>query len=227
VSWRQGGMRFNYDLHRAGGVYTTLFLLLTALTGSAFVFYPTTQQLLATMTATEPWPPPAPTMSTERAKGRPDAGSYQAAIDAATQTLSGAEPTFLRVPQAPDAPVTVRLRTPPEWHPNGRSFVYTRPSDASVLRVDDAREAPLGNQVLQASYPLHVGAVGGVLVKWLYVIFGLAPAVLSVTGTGIWYQRWRTAALTETPPAATTENTRHVVMPENRQSADDPTPPRP
>jgi uncharacterized iron-regulated membrane protein len=229
VAWRRGGVRVNYDLHRAGGFYTALFLLLTALTGSAFIFYPTTQQLLATVTATEPWPPPAPTVKTERAKERPGTGPYQAAIDAATQTLPEAEPTFLYVPQAPDAPVTVRLRTPPEWHPNGRSFVYARPSDASVLRVDDARDAPLGSQVLQAFYPLHIGAVGGVLVKWLYVIFGLSPAILSVTGTVIWYQRWRTAAPTETPPAATTENTRPVVMPENRQSADDPTPmpPRP
>ncbi len=227
--WRQGAVRFNYDLHRAGGFYTTLFLLLTALMGSAFVFYPTTQQFLATVTATEPWPPSTPTMSAERAKDRPGAGAYQAAINAATQALPEAEPTFLYVPQEPDGPVTVRLRTPPEWHPNGRSFVYARPSDASVLRVDDARKAPLGSQILQAFYPLHVGAVGGVLVKWLYVILGLSPAILSVTGTVIWYQRWRTRAPADAAPAATEENTRSVVMPEDRQTRPDAPslPPRP
>lgn len=40
-------------------------------------------------------------------------------------------------------------------------------------------------------YPLHIGAVGGPVVRWLYVILGLAPAVLSVTGVLIWYRSWR------------------------------------
>ncbi|WP_251979891.1 PepSY-associated TM helix domain-containing protein [Salinibacter ruber] len=229
VAWRQGAGRINYDLHRAGGFYTMLFVLLTALTGSAFIFYPTTQQMLATVTATNPWPPPAPTVSADRDADEAGTVSYQAVMRAATATLPEAEPTFLYVPQEPDAPVTVRLRTPPEWHPNGRSFVYARPSDASVLRVDDARKAPLGAQVLQTFYPLHIGAVGGLVVKWLYVIFGLSPAVLSVTGTVIWYQRWRTRAPNEAAPVATEENTRPVVVPEDRQARTDAPslPPRP
>ncbi|WP_103028946.1 PepSY-associated TM helix domain-containing protein [Salinibacter altiplanensis] len=223
VMWRQGAVRFNYDLHRAGGFYTVLFLLLTALTGSAFIFYPTTQQIFATATATAPWPPPAPT-TPERGSDESEAVSYQAAMRAATEALPEGEPTFLYVPQEPNAPVTIRLRTPPEWHPNGSSFVYTRPSNASVLRVDDARTAPWSARVLQTFYPLHIGAVGGLFVKWLYVILGLAPAILSVTGTMIWYQRWRTVAPAEAAPNATEENTRPVVLPADRPSQDDPSP---
>jgi uncharacterized iron-regulated membrane protein len=144
------------------------------------------------------------------------------------QVLPEAQPTYLYFPETAEIPVTVRLRTPPEWHPNGRSFVYARPSDASILRVDDAREAPWGAQLLQTFYPLHIGAVGGLLVKWLYVILGLAPAVLSVTGTIIWYQRWRTVAPSKTAPAATTDNTRYVVHPDERQADTEvPIPPRP
>ena len=228
VSWQQGALRLNYDLHRAGGFYTTLFLLLTALTGSAFVFYPTTQQLIATVTASEPWPPAPPTVEVEHGVETPEAVSYRAVMAAASRALPEAEPTYLYFPETSEAPVTVRLRTPPEWHPNGRSFVYIRPSDASVLRVDDAREAPWGMQLLQTFYPLHVGAVGGLLVKWLYVILGLAPAVLSVTGTIIWYQRWRTVAPNEQAPAATAQNTRYVVAPEERtDDAEVAIPPRP
>jgi len=228
ISWRRGSIQFNYDLHRAGGFYTTLFLLLTALTGTAFVFYPTTQQLIATVTASEPWPPSPPSVEQDHGVEAVGAVSYRGVMETAGQALPEAEPTFLYIPQEPDEPVTVRLRTPPEWHPNGRSFVYARPSDAEVLRVDDAREAPLGAQVLQTFYPLHVGAVGGVLVKWLYVILGLAPAVLSIAGTIIWYQRWRTVAASTPAPAATKENTRYVVPAED-QTVDEraPMPPRP
>lgn len=229
VSWQQGAVRFNYDLHRAGGFYTALFLLVTALTGSAFVFYPTTQQLIATVTASEPWPPSPPTVTEGRGADTSAAVSYQNVMEAATQALPDAEPTFLYFPEASDAPATVRLRTPPEWHPNGRSFVYTRPSDASVLRVDDARTAPWGAQILQTFYPLHIGAVGGILMKWLYVVLGLAPTVLSVTGTIIWYQRWRSVAPSEKAPVATTQNTRFVIRPEDRTSREEktPLPPRP
>jgi len=228
ISWRRGSLRFNYDLHRAGGFYTTLFLLLTALTGSAFVFYPTTQHIIATVTATEPWPPSPPTVEEEHGVETPTAVSYRTVMDTVNRTLPAAEPTYLYFPETAEAPVTVRLRTPPEWHPNGRSFVYVRPTDASVLRVDDARDAPWGAQLLQTFYPLHIGAVGGLFVKWLYVILGLAPAVLSVTGTIIWYQRRRTVAPCKKAPAATNENTRYVVPPEDR-TADEkaPMPPRP
>lgn len=221
VSWERGAFRFNYDLHRAGGVYTAIFLLVTALTGSAFIFYPTTQQVIATLTASEPWPPSPPTVGAEHGVEAPRAASYQDVMTAAKQALPEAEPTFLYFPQKPEAPVTVRLRTPPEWHPNGRSFVYAHPSDASVLRVDDAREAPWGAQVLQTFYPLHVGAVGGLVVKWLYVLLGLAPAVLSVTGTIIWYQRWRTVAPRSETPAATKQNTRYVVGPDQQPTHDE------
>ena len=195
IAWRHGAPRFNYDLHRAGGFYTTLFVLLTALTGSAFAFYPTTQQLISTVTASDPWPPAPPTVQAPTDSTRDPARiDYEAGLQATLERLPGAEASFLYVPKSPTAPLTVRLRTPPEWHPNGRSFVYLHPTETTVLRVDDARAAPGGAQLLQTFYPLHVGAVGGSAVKWLYVLFGLAPAVLSVTGTLIWYKRWRQAS---------------------------------
>jgi len=195
VSWRHGTLRFNYDLHRAGGFYTILFVLLTALTGSTFAFYPTTQQLISTVTASAPWPPAPPTVAAPADSTRDRSKiDYEAGLHTALDRLPGSEVSFVYVPQSPTAPLTVRLRTPPEWHPNGRSFVYLHPTERTVLRVDDAREAPGGAQFLQTFYPLHVGAVGGIVVKWLYVILGLTPAILSVTGTIIWYKRWRRAA---------------------------------
>ncbi len=214
VAWRHGALRVNYDLHRAGGFYTTLFLLLTALTGSAFAFYPTTQHLIATITASEPWPPAPPTVETPPDSiRRPSQVDYEAGLQTALDRLPGAEPSFVYVPQRPTDPLTVRLRTPPEWHPNGRSFVYRHPTRPSVLRVDDAREAPGGAQLLQTFYPLHVGAVGGRVGKWLYVLLGLAPTILSVTGTIIWYRRWRRTPVETTGDEAEPVGTRSAELP--------------
>ena len=186
VAWRGGRWRLNYDLHRAGGAYTAAFLVLVAATGSALVFYAEAGALLHAATRSAP-PPPPPTAS-----GGPLAPDVlDGALAAAQRALPDGEPTFVTLPQSPDAPLTVRLRTPGEWHPNGRSYVHLEPATGRVLRADDARAASPAARALYAAYPLHVGAVGGGAVRALYAVLGLAPAVLSVTGVLVWYRRWR------------------------------------
>lgn len=186
VVWRRGPRRLTYDLHRAGGFYTSLFLVVVAGTGAALVFNAEAKALVNAATRSEE-PPPAPVVEE-------DAPLSDAALDgalaAARRALPDGEPTFVTLPRDAGAPLTVRLKTPSEWHPNGRSYVYLAPADGRVLRTDDAREAPLGARVLYALYPLHAGAFGAA-VRVLYGILGLAPAALSVTGTLIWYRRWR------------------------------------
>ena len=39
------------------------------------------------------------------------------------------------------------------------------------------------------TYPLHFGNWGGILIKMMYSFFGIAPALLSITGFIIWRQR--------------------------------------
>jgi uncharacterized iron-regulated membrane protein len=41
----------------------------------------------------------------------------------------------------------------------------------------------------EAIYPLHIGAVGGTLVRWLTALAGLVPAFLLVTGLLFWWRR--------------------------------------
>ena len=205
VAWRRGAWRLNYDLHRAGGVYTLLFLALVAGTGSALVFYSQTGTLLNWVTGSRSLPPPPSVQA--GSGGGPRSPSLDEAVRTARQEVPGAVPTFVYLPQAAEAPLSVRLRTPPEWHPNGRSFVYLRPRDGTVLRVDDMRNAPTGARLLPAVYPLHIGAVGGGIVRVLYVLLGLSPVALAVTGTLIWFRRWRK---------------RHRSLPENGSA-----PPRP
>lgn len=51
----------NFDLHRATGIYAALFLLLTASTGTAFVFNETAIDLVDAVTASPPRVEPART----------------------------------------------------------------------------------------------------------------------------------------------------------------------
>ena len=43
--------------------------------------------------------------------------------------------------------------------------------------------------------PLHFGFYGSTPVKWLYALGGLAPAVLAISGTVVWYLRRRRSRL--------------------------------
>lgn len=49
---------------------------------------------------------------------------------------------------------------------------------AKVLRVDDSRKLPLATKIINAMFPLHIGAYGGVRMRILYIFIGIAPAVL-------------------------------------------------
>lgn len=177
-----------YDLHRAGGFYTSLFLLLAASTGAGLVFYQAAGALLNGFDPAFAERPPPP-----RSAPLPGAAPVplEAAVATARAALPGAEVTFVTPAAGDAAPVTVRMRTPGKWHPNGRSYVYVDAYRGAVLRVDDAREATAGTRALQALYPLHIGSVGGVPLRAVYVLFGLAPALLAATGTALWWMRRR------------------------------------
>jgi uncharacterized iron-regulated membrane protein len=186
IAYRYGWRRLNYDLHRAGGFWTLLFVVVVAASGSAMIFYTETGALLNGLTGSTSVPPPP--------RSAASSASPDVPVDDALATARSALPdgtvSFVYLPSEPRAPITVRMRTPSEWHPNGRSYAYVDRYSGKLLRVDDAREAPLGARLLHKLYPLHIGAVGGVWMRVLYVVLGLAPTVLSISGVLIWYQRW-------------------------------------
>ncbi len=190
IATAHGPWRVNYDLHRAGGFYTSGFLAVVAVTGAALVFYAEAGTALHAVTGA-PAPPPPPPVPAAEGPAPPEV--LDAALATAQRALPAGVPTFLTLPPDGGSPLAVRLRTPGEWHPNGRSYVYLGPADGRVLRVDDAREAPGASRAMHAAYPLHIGAFGPArdVVRALYVVLGLAPAILSVTGTLIWFRRWR------------------------------------
>jgi len=189
VKWQRTWRAVNYDLHRAGGLWTLLFVLLTSATGAGLFFYTPTAQFLDWVTRTRPAPKATPTSPPQASE--PERISLQRGVKQAKEALPTGKPTYLYLPQAPDDPIVVRMRVDGEWHPNGRSFAYVDAYRGDLLRADNALEAPLGRRILHTMYPLHIGSIGGPWVRLLYVLLGLAPTVLTVTGVIVWYKRKR------------------------------------
>ncbi|MGK7370933.1 MAG: PepSY-associated TM helix domain-containing protein, partial [Candidatus Halalkalibacterium sp. M3_1C_030] len=184
VSFRKKFKRVNYDLHRSVGFWTCLLLLLFAITGSALVFYTGSESLLRQMLNEE-------VEKTEPPKSVPGAITvtdiYRAALEKAKRSFPKATVSYLYLPQNKTDVITVRMRQPAEWHPNGRTFVYLDQYSLEQKGLEDGLNTKTSTSIMNMMYPLHIGSFGGYFIKWLYFIIGLAPALLTITGVIIWW----------------------------------------
>lgn len=63
------------------------------------------------------------------------------------------------------------------------------PATGSMVSITRLAEKSITEKVEATVFPLHVGNFGGLAVKILYVIGGLLPGLLSVTGALLWWRK--------------------------------------
>lgn len=195
VKWKGSGRRVNYDLHGALGIYAVLPLMVVAFTGAGLVFYSTFEQAAHSLTGTpEPPEPPASTCCPD-----PEPPSLDALVESAQATFPEARPARIEFPVGPEGAYRVRLKHPEEVHPIGLTMVYLDRYSGEVLQSSSALEVPAAQGFGYWFYPLHIGSFGGLGVRLLYVLIGLAPVVLAVTGVLIWQLRRRKKPPKEPP----------------------------
>jgi uncharacterized iron-regulated membrane protein len=170
--------------HRSSGVVLLPLLLLATLTGIGMVYHEAARSLLTGLFGGESIPG-APA----RAAGADAAIDWPHVLERARAALPVASLTRTGLPADGSGVVSFRARNTGEWHPNGRSTVHIDLAGDEVLLVHDATAQPLGARMTETIYPLHIGSVGGAVVKWLTAIVGLLPAFLLVTGFLFWRRR--------------------------------------
>lgn len=188
VARGRGGRRFAFDAHRAGGFYVSILLLLAGVTGASLVFHEPFQAAL-NRAFRSPAVPPAPVAASSPTL---PALPLDSALAVAERVAPGGYVSYVYVPAAPTEVVTIRKRRPGELHPNGKTFVYVDPRDNALLGHVDGPTSPLGARAYSALYPLHTGVAGGLALRLVMALVGLAPAALFVTGVLMWRAR-RTA----------------------------------
>lgn len=167
--------------HRASGALLLPLVVLITLTGVGMVY---SNGFRLALTAV---------FGGAAAAAEPDANTaipydWDRILAQAGVALRGARVRRVAAPDPGEGVVTFRARAEGEWHPVGRSEIRLDRSGRR-LQVIDATAHPLGTRVHQAIYPLHIGAVGGPLVKWLTAFVGVMPAFLLVTGFLFWRRR--------------------------------------
>jgi uncharacterized iron-regulated membrane protein len=163
--------------HRDLGMIFALPVFVFCLTGGAIVFNETTKAWLEAMLPGGAPPPPKP----KAGVGDVD---WPRALAAAQSRFPDATLRMASWPGEAGAPVSIRLRRPGEWHPNGRTVVTVDPATSAVLTASDAQALGQGTRIYNGLYPVHAASVGGRLYDLVTFLSGLALAALG--GVGLW-----------------------------------------
>lgn len=171
------------DLHRVVGVWSLLLNIIIFFTGfwmNLFAFESETWQK-------ETVPTPKNTLV---------AASLDKMYAEARQKMPELVPSYVYLPTQPSKKFSVRgnLQGQNPMFAGGNSIQFDADSGKflSVSRFDDLS---FWDKVDTMFFPLHVGNYGGILVKIIYVIIGLTPAVLSITGFMLWIRRKKLIAI--------------------------------
>jgi len=178
---RKNWRTISSDLHRITGVWSLVFNAVIFFTGfwmNLFAFQPQTWQkeLIATR----------PNTLVSRS---PDQMYYKA-----MQVQPDMEPTYVYLPTQPGRKFEVRGYEKGRWKLWGASnAVKIDQQTGAVTQTIRLADKSPGERIEATFHPLHVGNFGGLTVKIMYVIIGLTPGLLAVTGFLLWWRRTRKA----------------------------------
>ena len=184
VHWSGSSARKNWDLHHAIGAWSLPLLVLIVLTGAAFPF----------MGKLAEWLPTSPPLRTNGTPMTGPASSLQSTVDRAMQTTPGGKLYVVYSPDHDDParPINVLL-----YEPGGEAWSrYAMVAmDRTTGRVIDVRRQKTpADRALGSVYPLHTGQFAGLPTQLIWVLVGIAPLILLITGARMTirrqYGRW-------------------------------------
>lgn len=195
LRWGRGARLLFSDVHKFVGITSVVFNLILGFTGAWWNIAHVVGHMIY-------GDPPQPVIAQQLYA--PSLSLNALTQDAATR-IPGYRANFISLPSVPAAPAitfygTIEPRS--RWTgPYGSYIAY----DAKTLAhtaTTDLRTAGLWGQIYDMFTPLHFGTFGGLPVKILWTIGGLAPGILGVTGFLIWRSRRRRKETAPLDPAS-------------------------
>ncbi len=194
IDSRSSWKRFNFDLHRTSGLLANALLLILSVTGIC-VAYPQTMASLAGvarigMTRTAPAVDSA-SVESQSVEIMP----VEALADAARRAIPGSTVRQIRFAENPGQAAIVRLSAPGDLRAEGGNRVSLDPATARVLQVD--RQSDRASHwtwlqwLEQSAAPVHYAEWGGLTIRILWSMAGLAPTLLFLSGFFMWWYPWR------------------------------------
>ena len=181
------GWRFRWsDLHKWVGIVTIYFSLVLGVTGALYAATTAPGQIAAPRPSAKPFDLEQLT-------------AVEPALQRTRERFPGSDIIRVSFPASEKAALLILVlhRDAPVWAKFSR--MEFDPVTGAVRAIRDAAAATPREKFSAVLAPLHFGFYGSALVKWLYVIGGFAPAVLTVSGIALWFVRTRKNAGTRSP----------------------------
>ena len=173
--------------HRDLGVVVAPLLFLTMLTGVMMTLRPVANIILAPLSSVDEMK--AATAPPLVSAGRSAKIDWERIYRVAEKRFPDAELRISSLPRKPGELVTLRMKQPSEWLPNGRTLLWFDPATSQLIDARDANEHPIGLKAFNLAYPLHAAKVGGWAYKVLQTITGLALTLLgSLAVWSFWFR---------------------------------------
>ena len=192
VSCTKGWRRFWYDSHVALGFYSTLFLLVMALTGLTWSFgwYRSFAYGLFGATPSSSASPhhhgtPQEAHST-RAKGKDKTNIDYKVWDKAFQKVQAQYPGYasLRIEKN-------KIQVNQSRYLRRTDTVEFNPKNGAPTRIITSAETPRSQKLRSWFYAFHTGSWGGIYTKILYFLATFIGGVLPLSGYYLWWKKRR------------------------------------
>jgi uncharacterized iron-regulated membrane protein len=182
TNWR----RTNFDLHSVLGIFSSLVLLFTLLTGVMLAWKQPIERFLVRWIDGQEVQKPLRPESTPLEGGRTLTLDEVVAISA--EALPGTAFIGINIPPDAKAAYSVMRHFPEDKTGAGRSRVVVDQFSGRVLAVVSSRTQPMGTRLMNFADPTHVGIVLGSPTVILAFLATAALAGQAVTGFLIWWK---------------------------------------
>ncbi len=78
--------------------------------------------------------------------------------------------------------LSLQIKLESEWHPNGRSNISIDKASNLIVQERLAEKHGIGESILNALYPIHIGTVGGLIWLSIVTLAGLVPLLMFILG---------------------------------------------
>lgn len=201
VRWRAGAYKLNFDLHRAGSLWTWGLLFVVAFTGFSLnlyreVFFPA-MSLVSTVTPS-PFDLREPTPPTQPIPAGIDFARAVALASAEATRRGWSEPAAYVFHARQFGIYGVEFYHPDDEHGVGGvgpRHLYFDAGDGRYLGDRRPWEGSAADLFVQAQFPLHSGRILGLAGRILISAMGVVVAMLAVTGVYVWWRKHRARCL--------------------------------
>lgn len=167
----------SYDIHQVGGILSSTFLLILAVTGATLSGFVLLFAFNQSPQVAKVLPPAKQPVALSKLLRKADAA------------MPDGKTTYVVFDEHQPEKITVSKQLPHESIRFALSNVELNRYSGEVLKVDRVIEPPPMLKFMIAIGTLHFGLLGGIYTRILYVFIGLMPAVLLITGLVNWKRR--------------------------------------